>query len=931
MRRFSKKLFLLLCSLLATMVITTWGVISIYAATVNESTSHQIVINGQANAVVVVHENANSQTSKAASVLVEYVKKSTGAELAIMTEEQLNNAGPLLSGFVHIYVGESALIQDSTLSAALLGLKDDGFIIRSNSDRIMLIGTNSWGTIFAVNEWLERYIGVRWILPGESGEDVPIHTDVSVPIQEIVKEPAFSDRMISPILPGANIRFPVQVEWAERNNTHYSITFSHALFSYFPTSLYGTSNPEFYPTRNGVPYIPPAGVTTGWQPCFSVKGTVDAAVQGVLNYFAANPTATTASLGVNDGGGYCLADLTNPDKNLSDIYYDWVNQVVVQVLNTYPDKRFGLLAYGPIQTPPSFPLHSSVVPFITKDRMAWSDPQTASDDQDLTLGWGQVATNIGWYDYTYGSSYSLPRVYPHLMAQYYQFAMENKVSSQYTELYPNWGEGPKAWVMAKLLWDPNLDVEALLNEWYVRTAGAQAASELKAYYDHWESFWMGRVQQTQWFQASKDRINLEFANSGYLNIVTEVEIAENRQRLEAALSKAETEQQKARITILLREFEQYEAAALSYPKQDQPPSDSAQAIAALDRISETLDTKLQWAVRRNEILDSFKSDPILMLPFAPPQWSGWNSHDFWNLTDYLKQSEPNDGSVREKVRILEQEAASPNMRHFAGLLQQVSAAPATLVANSSFEEGNGDAPPWLFWTESTGTIKRVEGVARTGNASLQINNLHRGGPAQIIPVRPGLIASNVYYYTPPGTMGSGSVQWAINMMDAEKRTLYSLRSDQKTIVNTVGQWASINYLEEVPPSFQGKEIKFVQFVVIVDNIPSDTSLYLDDIGVYQSELQGDGDLSLLSVSGTIQPLFNPAVTEYSVEVSNETARIEITARSADEGALMMVYGNPLIGKIPRTFNLKVGENVIPIVVVAPNGAIKTYTVRIIRE
>lgn len=926
MQRIRMKRTRLLIGFITALLLAAFGGLTISAEMANAQ-SLQIVSNGQANAVVVVTENADAQTTKGANVLVEYVKKSTNVELNIITEDQFT----IESGIIPIFIGESAFQKDPSLSTKLEDIKQDGFIIRSYADSIALAGKDSWGTLFAVNEFLERYVGVRWLMPGENGEDVPAHADLNVPLEEIVREPAFKDRMISPILPGANIRFPVQVEWAERNNTHYSITFSHALFTYFPASLYGTTHPEYYPKRNGVPYIPPASATTGWQPCFSVPGTVDAAVQGILSYFSKNPNATTASLGVNDGGGYCEEDVTNPNKSVSDIYYDWVNQVVTKVLLTYPDKRFGLLAYGPIENPPTFELHPSVTPFITKDRMAWSDPETAEADQAMVEAWGHVAANIGWYDYTYGSSYALPRVYPHLMAQYYQMATDNHVSSLYNELYPNWGEGPKGWVMSKLMWDPTQDVDALLDEWYERAAGAAAAADLKAYYDHWEKFWMERVQGTQWFQASKHRINLEFANSAYLGIVTEEEVEMSRQLLESALSKAVTDRQKARVTVLLREFEQYEAAALSYPKEESAPADSAQALAALQRISDTLDTKLDWAVKRKAILAGLQADPILMLPFAPPTWSGWNSYDFWQLIDYLKQQEPTSGPVRDKVRELAEGSVSPNIRQFAKMLQYVSGTPSSLVSNSSFEEGNAQPTDWLLWNESTGTLTRVEENAHSGEASLRINDIQRGGPAQIFPVHSGLLASKVFYYTPPGTSGAGSVQLAFNMMDANKTTLYSLRSDQKTIAETAGQWASINYLEEVPATYQGKEIKFVQVVVIIDKIPRETWLYLDDIGVYQYELQGDGGLASLSVNGTLLPSFDPELTTYAVEVDNEITAIDIMARASDSAALMMVYGKPLNGGTPRTFNLKDGGNTIPILVVAPNGAMTTYKIEIIRK
>lgn len=919
-------LILLVCFATA-LLLATLGEASLAAKTANAQNSLSIVNNGQEKAVIIVAGNADAQTTKAANLLAEYVKKSTGAQFAIISEEQFDTA----SGLIPIFMGESALLQDSSLSDSLQELKQDGFIIRTYEDRIAIVGTTLWGTLFAANEFLERYVGVRWLMPGEIGEDVPEYSELNIPLGELVKEPVFKDRMISPIIPGQTTRFPIQTEWAERNNTRYSIFFHHQLHTYFPASKYGTTHPEFYPKRNGVPYIPPAGVTTGWQPCFSVPGTVDAAVQGVIEFLTRNPNAPSVSLGVNDSGGFCAEDFQVPGKTLSDVYFDWVNQVVEKVLQTHPDTWFGLLAYGPLEEPPTFALHERVVPFVTKDRMAWSDENTEAAGKSRAEQWAQVASNMGWYDYTYGSPYALPRVYPHLMAEYFQISAQNNVSSHYTELYPNWSEGPKAWVMAKLLWDPNQDVDQLLDEWYTRAVGESAAPDLKAYYDHWEHFWMERVQATDWFKAGQDMTYFDFKNGGYLNAVTDQEIAQSRQLLESVVSKAETAEQKARAGMLLQGFAQYEAAAYSYAKVEEPPSTDAEAINLLDRISGTIDDKLRWSEERNRLIESFQSDPVLTLPFSPVVWSGWSSQDFWGLAGYLEQNEPQGGPIRDYITEMAQEDASPNVRRFMNLLLQVSSGQAVnLAENASFEDGaNGDAPPWYLWISSFGDIKREEGSSLTGNASIRFSDFERGGPAQIIPVNPGLVAFKAHYFTPPG--GSGVVQLSINLMDAQKRSLTNLTSELKNAADTAGEWTSIELLENVPSTYQGTEIKYIQAIVIVNLVPKDIPLYVDDVTVYQTKLLGSSDLSYLSLGDVPHFSFNPSQTDYTVEVGSDVASVDLKARAASSQGLMMMYGSPLMSGSPLTVNLKAGVNTIPVTVIAPDGGKKTYTITIFRR
>jgi hypothetical protein len=56
-------------------------------------------------------------------------------------------------------------------------------ILVNNSTRV--------GTLFAVYEFLEKQLQVRWLWPGELGEVIPRHTDVRVPRWDATGKPAF--------------------------------------------------------------------------------------------------------------------------------------------------------------------------------------------------------------------------------------------------------------------------------------------------------------------------------------------------------------------------------------------------------------------------------------------------------------------------------------------------------------------------------------------------------------------------------------------------------------------------------------------------------------------------------------------------------------------------------------------------------------------
>ena len=81
---------------------------------------------------------------------------------------------------------------------------------------------------------------------------------------------------------------------------------------------------------------------------------------------------------------------------------------------------------------------------------------------------------------------------------------------------------------------------------------------------------------------------------------------------------------------------------------------------------------------------------------------------------------------------------------------------------------------------------------------------------------------------------------------------------------------------------------------------------------------GNNALSALTVSaGTLTPAFDPAVTEYTLSLSQGTEKLTLTATPSDSNATVQGDGE---------LTLQEGENTLPLVVTAENGDTKTYTV-----
>ena len=113
------------------------------------STSTYLVKNGVTAFSIVVPTAATALESYAAEELKKYLQLATGANFSIVTEGNLGNGMPFIS------VGETAEgIEKRTVTA------EQAFDIQTTDEsNIYLIGSDDYGTLFAVYEFLEQYVG----------------------------------------------------------------------------------------------------------------------------------------------------------------------------------------------------------------------------------------------------------------------------------------------------------------------------------------------------------------------------------------------------------------------------------------------------------------------------------------------------------------------------------------------------------------------------------------------------------------------------------------------------------------------------------------------------------------------------------------------------------------------------------------------------
>ncbi len=501
---------------------------------------------------------ADPGNSAAAKLLQEFMVQAVPAAITHIGLETPSAGG------IQIHLGNTA-------RAKALGLPPLGpgefAIVFPDPATIVIVGGSANGTLHGVSEFLERFAGVRWLFPGPLGRHVVRQDSLTIPMAEIRQKPAFISRFFSNPFPAQESKNPEYQGWLGFNRLYNTINFHHNLFRLISPLKYGQTHPEFFPLINGKPVTEKTSHLE-WNPQLNAPGLTDAAIRHICEFFRKNPGTTSYSLGMNDCKRFADAKGNGINSmgypNFSDHYYGWTNKVAAGVLKQYPDKYFGMLAYESVTDPPSFQLNRHCVPYICVDRMTWYDPQCAENDKKRTRNWNQHAATLGWYDYVYGDKmYIIPRVYNHLLAETVRFAAANGVQAYYAENYngPFPTEGPKTYLLAKLLWNPEINVDAVLDDWYRCAVGQAAAPYLKQYFDFWENYWREKAIHTEWFEADKNWVYLSFEDHEYAKYLTTEDLNECRKLLDAVVAKAETAPEKARAELFMKTFQAVRARA----------------------------------------------------------------------------------------------------------------------------------------------------------------------------------------------------------------------------------------------------------------------------------------------------------------------------------------------------------------------------------
>ena len=332
-------------------------------------------------------------------------------------------------------------------------------------------------SIKAATRFLETFVGVRFLMPGEVGKEIPHGREVSVPNGCLMNERQAQiygnghgiDRQ-SPIFMIANGIFGRGAFHSYGGHTYPAAC---------PHEKYFKEHPEYFGLRKGVRKF---GPTKGQTPlCISNPDVEQLIVDELKQRF--DEGAEVCQLGQNDGTAVCECEECKAFLGTGDDWGEkfWLfhRRIAERMLKERPGKVVQILSYTATAHPPKT---FRVFPSNVMVEMCKYSEEAFEEWKDYTVPCGFTA-----YTYLCGNYVPLGFVARHSLAYLAKLAKrfrDNHVVGIYRcglqDLYGT--EGHCYYIYNRLLQDGSANVEALLAD-YCRAAFGPAAGHLRSFYE----------------------------------------------------------------------------------------------------------------------------------------------------------------------------------------------------------------------------------------------------------------------------------------------------------------------------------------------------------------------------------------------------------------------------------------------------------------
>jgi hypothetical protein len=535
----------------------------LHAANGQNPSGLTLVKDGRATSVIVTNGRPREGQITAAAELQEHIRMMSGATLPIVKENEWQSD----PSKVLILIGESNLSKKHGVVTKTL--EPETFIVKTDRNVLILAGEDGGsksnartGTLWATYDFLQDQLGCRWIWPGETGRRVPHRETIEVATLDIRETPVVKIRHLR-LLAQDKHRVGYEKEglsgmldlgktydqvsedervWYRRMRLGRSFRLSagHAFTDWW--EKYKDSNRDIFamqpdgtrrPRRRSNPEFA--------KMCVSNPNLWELQLERIKKYAAQGARGQWLNACENDGsGGFCTcercrawdaapnaslaslppvedgsdvdgaAQASDLPESLSDRYARWYNELAVRAREFDPDVRVVAYAYSNYRSPPTS--IKSIEPNVWIGYVGFNAyPRPKSYQQmsmDEWLGWSRLGATVFLRSNSlFYCGEGAPYVASHQMAEDLQFQVTNGLqATDYDALQGYWATtGPTYYVLARMLWDTDADVDEVLDEFYESFGPMNQV--VKDYYDYWEAFTVDLGNDEKFFASKRpDRL-----------------------------------------------------------------------------------------------------------------------------------------------------------------------------------------------------------------------------------------------------------------------------------------------------------------------------------------------------------------------------------------------------------------------------------------
>ncbi len=460
--------------------------------------------------------------------LVETIRLRTGATLELVND-------PPAADQPAMVIGDCEETRAAGIDAAQL--PPEGFVIKTAPNRVYLVGSTlrGDGTAWAVADFLERFVGVRWYWPTSyGGRSVPQAASLVIPPACYRDQPVFSyrrmyqdwywlqarssDEQILPMAPGAGAE-GAETLWLGDHFTlmrqancwpYEAVQQGARIFEFMNNTL--KTNAALFAIRED-------GSRNYATFCYSAPELIACYVDNLERAWDKGGKGTTIGgitrdsvtlwpsmdLGNNSLVSACRCPACRQMSAKGGdalLMGDFVRRLCEVVKQRWPAKKVIYVPWGILKCPEelNFP-DNLVVNSLSLGTMGlMHQPIIRQEQEGLLRTWsgksGRPVTM--WVDFAGPGDWTLgPVQFPHLVQEFYQ-SNSNRLDGGMVLSYGAAcfvTAAPTYYVWNRALWNPDVDVEATLDELCKRLFGAGAASArelLRLECDRWQKTVLSR-------------------------------------------------------------------------------------------------------------------------------------------------------------------------------------------------------------------------------------------------------------------------------------------------------------------------------------------------------------------------------------------------------------------------------------------------------